>query len=163
MVRMTFRLSAVALVALATACTCEVSLGPGADHDAPPTTTVMKSVPAPAPVVTQQASAIDPGLKPGKPPAPAPTGTLSEASVKKTAARHRNELAFCTAQEGTPKAKMQVGFMVLADGSVHEDIEVIDRAEASDKVKACMISALKRWKFEQPKGGPARATLTLKH
>lgn len=154
-----FRLSAAALATFAAAaCTCEVTLGPGARDQTPPIATVAK--PAQVPVVTQQATAIDPGLK-AKPPAPEATGTLSEASVRKTAARHQNELGFCIEQDGTSSAKMQVGFLVMADGSVHDQIEVLERSDVSDKLRGCLISALKRWKFEAPKGGPARATLTM--
>jgi hypothetical protein len=153
-------LGAAALVTFAAAaCTCELSLGPGANDKTPPTATVVK--PTPVPVVTQQASAIDPGLSP-KPPVPEPTGTLSEASVRKTAARHQNEVKFCMEQDRTPAAKMQVGFLVMPDGAVHDQVEVLEHSDVSDKLRGCWIHALKRWRFEEPKGGPARATLTMK-
>jgi hypothetical protein len=152
--------AAVFAMTAAVACTCELTLGPGAsDAPSPPTTIAMQPMPAPT-VVTQNASAIDPGLK-SKPLAPEPTGTLSEASVRKTAGRHHNEVGFCIEQDGTPTAKMRVGFLVMPDGSVHSDIEVLERSDLSQKLESCMISSLKRWKFEAPKGGPARATLTM--
>jgi len=160
-----WKLSTALLATLAAAaCTCELTLGPGAEDDAPMPTpapapmTLPTNVPGP--VVTQQASAIDPAIKP-KPSAPEPTGTLSAASIRKTVARHKGEVSFCSEQAGTPAAKMQVSFVIMTDGSVHEAIEATELSDVSDKLRGCWISALKRWKFEAPKGGPARATLSL--
>ena len=142
------------------ACTCEVSLGsPGATADAPRPT-----APVP-PTLTQHAAAIDPAVAPASaPPQPEPTGVLSDASVRKTEARHHNELRFCMEQAATPSDSPQVRiqFVVNDDGSVGDKVEVLERTQASDRVATCLVQAVKRWKFETPKGGAARATLLLK-
>jgi TonB family protein len=64
------------------------------------------------------------------------------------------------ARSESPQVRIQ--FVVLPDGSVHNKVEVLERSQASDKLEMCVIQAVKRWKFEVPKGGPARATLLLK-
>ena len=152
-----------ALIALGgtAACTCEVSLGsPGASDDERPQAN------APAPVLTQQASATDPAAAPAvnEPPQPEPTGVLSDASVRKTESRHHNELRFCMEQGATPSdsPQVRVQFIVKDDGSVGDKVDVLERTQASDKLAGCLVQAVKRWKFEAPKGGSARATLLLK-
>lgn len=161
--RQTVRYAAALLGTLAAACTCELTLGPGTSQDAPPTTTVMSpahSAPVVEPVGPQQVSTTDLGLK-GTPALPEATGTLTDASVRKTAARHQNEVKFCMEQDGTKTAKLQVAFLVMPDGKVHEQIDEIERSGVSDKLRGCLLMALKRWKFEAPQGGPALATLTM--
>jgi hypothetical protein len=163
-------LQAVVAVVLSAnaACTCEVQLGPGASERAPQQHT-------PELTVTQQASAINPSPPPPPPPPaaaaiaaplapePDPTGVLSEASVRKTAARHRNEVLFCMEQEATSQPpSLRVQFLVKPDGSVDNKIDVIERSEMPDRLASCLVSALKRWNFEKPMGGAARATLLLK-
>ncbi|HET8937331.1 MAG TPA: AgmX/PglI C-terminal domain-containing protein [Polyangiales bacterium] len=141
------------------ACTCEVSLGsPGASDDAPRPT-----APTP-PTLTQQAAAIDPAVAPASaPPESEPTGVLADASVRKTEARHHNELRFCMEQGATPSDSPQVRiqFVVKDDGSVGDKVEVLERTQAPDRLATCLVQAVKRWKFETPKGGAARATLLL--
>lgn len=143
------------------ACTCELSLGsPGANTDAPP-----PAAPAP-PVLTQQAAAIDPAVAPTpEPPQAEPTGILSDASVRKTESRHHNELRFCMEQGGAAASdapQVRIQFVVKEDGSVGDKVDVLERTQASDKLATCLVQAVKRWKFETPKGGAARATLLLK-
>jgi hypothetical protein len=154
---------------LGAGCTCELTLGPGAHDEAPPPThTVVHSVPAPA--VTQQASATALAPKPlaatpvAEPPPFETTGVLSEASVRKTESRHHGELRFCMEQGAAPadSPKVRIQFVVKPDGSVHDRIDVLERSDASDKLATCLVQAVKRWKFEQPKDGAARATLLLK-
>lgn len=163
MKHVTMQIGAVVLALCATAaCTCEVSLGsPGANTDPPPAT--------PAPTLTQQAAAIDPALAPAvvpasAPPQPEPTGLLSDASVRKTEARHHNELRFCMEQGGAASdaPEVRIQFVVKEDGSVGDKVDVLERTKASDRLATCLVQAVKRWKFETPKGGAARATLLLK-
>lgn len=159
-------LQAVVAVVLSAnaACTCEVQLGPGASERASQQHT-------PELTVTQQASAINPSPPPPAAAAiaaplarePDPTGVLSEASVRKTAARHRNEVLFCMEQEATSQPpSLRVRFLVKPDGSVDNKIDVIERSEMPDRLASCLVSALKRWNFEKPMGGAAHATLLLK-
>ena len=154
---------------LGAGCTCELTLGPGAHGEAPSSIkTVRNSVPAPA--VTQQASATDPAPKPlaaapvAEPPPLETTGVLSEASVRKTESRHHGELRFCMAQGAAPadSPKLRIQFVVKPDGSVHDRIDILDQSDVSDKLARCLMQAVKRWTFEKPQGGPARATLLLK-
>jgi hypothetical protein len=158
-------LAVVALCAAA-GCSCEVKFGADVDeakHD-PPVRHVAAAV---DPVL--QPIAADSGAQPTAAAAVAPSlatepvGVLSEASLRKTAARHRNELLFCMEQEQTAKPpSLRVQFLVKPDGSVDNEIKVLERSDMPDRLASCMVSALKRWSFERPKGGAARATLLLK-
>ena len=83
--------------------------------------------------------------------------------MSKTAARHRSEVLFCMEQEKTSQPpSLRVQFLVKPDGTVDNKIDVLERSEMPDRLASCLLSALKRWSFEQPKGGAARATLLLK-
>ena len=84
--------------------------------------------------------------------------------MRKTEARHRNELRFCFKQEEPAKGdapELRVQFVVKPDGLVADEVEVVGRSDVSAKLESCLVRALKRWKFEAPEGGPARATLRL--
>lgn len=149
----------------AAGCTCQASIGQldPSDDDRP-------VVSGAAPTVTQHAPASDPapaqltaaGI--AEPQAPPPTGQLSDASVRKTEARHHNELRFCMEQgaAAAESPQVRVQFVVKDDGSVADKVDVVERSHASDRLTTCLVQAVKRWKFEAPKGGPARATLLLK-
>jgi TonB family protein len=63
------------------------------------------------------------------------------------------------ARSDSPKVRIQ--FVVMLSGSVDSKVEVLERSQTSDKLEMCLIQAVKRWKFEAPKGGAARATLLL--
>jgi TonB family protein len=165
-----------------TACTVEFSVGSEAKEAAPrqdsASTAASPGVPTPPPaqLVSPHAALALPPQQPtaepvqqkqpadvaAKPAVGAPTGVLSEKSLRKTAGRHRNELKFCIEQDpSNPKSpSMRVQFLVTPTGSV-EAVEVLDRTNMSDRSAMCFVQAVKRWTFEAPKGGSARATLQL--
>jgi hypothetical protein len=45
---------------------------------------------------------------------------------------------------------------------VGDTVEVLEHAGISERLESCLEQALKRWRFDAPRGGSARAQLLLK-
>ncbi|HJL34800.1 MAG TPA: DUF2330 domain-containing protein, partial [Polyangiaceae bacterium LLY-WYZ-15_(1-7)] len=96
-------------------------------------------------------------------PGPPETGEgLPSEVVRRVVRRHLNELRFCAGQGGLPGAVVELGFSIDPAGAVRgPSAGGVDHAP---RVKGCVETALRRWRFPQPEAGrtvPVRYVLRI--
>jgi TonB family protein len=80
----------------------------------------------------------------------------SRAILDRICKRHRSEIQYCFISSGLPakklrKARVKVAFTVLASGKVGP-VSLVSSTDGHATTNACILRAVKRWRFPRPKG-----------